>query len=63
MWTSSPQKLGYMVVTGHWIDADWKLNMTVLNFCNVPPPHSGLVISEALFKCLNIGKSLIKLGL
>ncbi|XP_074346882.1 zinc finger BED domain-containing protein RICESLEEPER 2-like [Apium graveolens] len=53
MWTSSHQKLGYMVVTGHWIDSDWNLNMRVLNFCNVPPPHTGFIISEALFKCLN----------
>lgn len=53
MWTSSNQKLGYMVVTSHWIDAEWKLNMRVLNFCNVPPPHSGYVIAEALSRCLN----------
>ena len=62
MWTSSHQKIGYMVVTGHWIDSDWKLNMRVLNFCNVPPPHSGYVISEALFKCLNEWGVLDKIG-
>ncbi|KAK1398022.1 hypothetical protein POM88_007885 [Heracleum sosnowskyi] len=50
MWTSSNQKLGYMVVTSHWIDSEWKLNMRVLNFCNVPPPHSGYIIAEALNK-------------
>lgn len=62
MWTSSHQKLGYMVVTGHWIDSNWKLNMRVLNFCNVPPPHSGYVISEALFKCLNDWGIVDKIG-
>lgn len=62
MWTSSHQKLGYMVVTGHWIDSNWKLNMRVLNFCNVPPPHSGLVISEALFKCLSEWGIIDKIG-
>ncbi|KAK1394163.1 zinc finger BED domain-containing protein RICESLEEPER 2-like [Heracleum sosnowskyi] len=62
MWTSSHQKLGYMVVTGHWIDSNWKLNMRVLNFCNVPPPHSGFVISEALFKCLNEWGIIDKIG-
>ncbi|KAL6560489.1 hypothetical protein OROGR_004048 [Orobanche gracilis] len=62
MWTSSHQKLGYMVVTGHWIDSEWKLNMRVLNFCNVPPPHSGYVISEALFKSLNEWGIVDKIG-
>ncbi|KAK1368115.1 zinc finger BED domain-containing protein RICESLEEPER 2-like [Heracleum sosnowskyi] len=53
MWTSSNQKLGYMVVTSHWIDSEWKLNMRVLNFCNVPPPHSGYIIAEALSRCFS----------
>ena len=62
MWTSSHQKLGYMVVTGHWIDSDWNLNMRVLTFCNVPPPHSGFVISEALLKCFNEWGIIDKIG-
>lgn len=52
MWTSSCQKFGYMVSTGHWIDVDWKLNSRVLNFCNVPPPHSRYVIVDSLYKSL-----------
>ncbi|XP_074337102.1 zinc finger BED domain-containing protein RICESLEEPER 2-like [Apium graveolens] len=51
-----------MVVTGHWIDSNWNLNMRVLNFCNVPPPHTGYVISEALFKCLNEWGIVDKIG-
>ncbi|XP_074373019.1 zinc finger BED domain-containing protein RICESLEEPER 2-like [Apium graveolens] len=62
MWTSSHQKLGYMVVIGHWIDSNWNLNMRVLNFCNVPPPHTGYMISEALFKCLNEWGIVDKIG-
>ncbi|XP_074360856.1 zinc finger BED domain-containing protein RICESLEEPER 2-like [Apium graveolens] len=62
MWTSSHQKIGYMVVTGHWIDSNWNLNMGVLNFCNVPPPHSGFIISEALFKCLDEWGIIDKIG-
>ncbi|KAG2694267.1 hypothetical protein I3760_08G134200 [Carya illinoinensis] len=50
MWTSC-QKLSYMVVTVHFIDADWHLQRRVLNFCNVPPPHTGLLIADALEKC------------
>ncbi|KAL8093895.1 hypothetical protein AgCh_035688 [Apium graveolens] len=52
MWTSSHQKLGYMVITAHWINIDWKLNSRVLNFCNVPPPHSGYIIADLLYKSL-----------
>ncbi|XP_074359578.1 zinc finger BED domain-containing protein RICESLEEPER 2-like [Apium graveolens] len=36
--------------------------MRVLNFCDVPPPHSGLVISEAVFKCLNDWGIIDKIG-
>ncbi|XP_042974692.1 zinc finger BED domain-containing protein RICESLEEPER 2-like [Carya illinoinensis] len=50
MWTSC-QKLSYMVVTCHFIDSDWHLQRRVLNFCNMPPPHTGLLIADALEKC------------
>jgi hypothetical protein len=50
MWTSA-QRLSYMVVTCHFVDSDWFLQKRVLNFCNVPPPHSGVVIAEELRKC------------
>ncbi|XP_040997110.1 zinc finger BED domain-containing protein RICESLEEPER 2-like [Juglans microcarpa x Juglans regia] len=50
MWTSC-QKLSYMVVTCHFIDTDWHLQRRVLNFCNVPPLHTGLLIADALEKC------------
>ncbi|KAG6627219.1 hypothetical protein CIPAW_15G111200 [Carya illinoinensis] len=50
MWTSC-QKLSYMVVTCHFIDSDWHLQRRVLNFCNVPPPHTSLLIADALEKC------------
>ncbi|KAG2667014.1 hypothetical protein I3760_15G092600 [Carya illinoinensis] len=50
MWTSC-QKLSYMVVTCHFIGSDWHLQRRVLNFCNVPPPHIGLLIANALEKC------------
>ncbi|GLT55520.1 hypothetical protein SLA2020_286350 [Shorea laevis] len=50
MWTSC-QQISYMVVTCHFIDSDWNLNRRVLNFCNIPPPHNGRIISDALHKC------------
>jgi len=33
------------------VDSDWFLQKRVLNFCNVPHPHSGVVIVDALQKC------------
>jgi hypothetical protein len=50
MWTSC-QKLSYMVVICHFIDSNWRLNRRVLNCCNVPPPHIGFLIADALQKC------------
>jgi hypothetical protein len=50
MWTSS-QRVSYMVVTCHYVDSDWFLQKRILNFFNVPPPHSGVVITDALRKC------------
>ncbi|CAN1219568.1 Zinc finger BED domain-containing protein RICESLEEPER 2 [Linum perenne] len=51
MWQSN-QTIGYMVVTCHFVDENWRLQKRLLDFCAVPPPHSGLVISDALHKCL-----------
>ena len=52
LWKSN-QKIQYMVVTGHFIDFNWVLQKRVLNFCNVPPPHTGVIIADALNKCFN----------
>jgi hypothetical protein len=38
-----------MVVTCHVVDSWWNLQNRVLNFCNVPPPHSGgVIVANAL---------------
>ncbi|CAN1128770.1 Zinc finger BED domain-containing protein RICESLEEPER 2 [Linum perenne] len=34
------------------MDENWRLQKCLLDFCAVSPPHSGLVISDALHKCL-----------
>ena len=52
IWKSTNQKVSYMVVTSHFIDSNWKLQKHVLNFCDIPPPHSGVAICDALSKCL-----------
>jgi hypothetical protein len=43
--------VSYMIVTCHFVDSDCFLQKRVLNFCNVPHPHSGVVIVDALQKC------------
>lgn len=50
MWTSS-QRVSYMVVTCHFLDYGWFLQKQILNFCNVPPPHTDVIIVDALLKC------------
>ena len=52
IWKSTNQKVSYMVVTSHFIDSNWKLQKRVLNFCDIPPPHSRIAICDALSKCL-----------
>lgn len=51
LWTSD-QTVSYMVVTAHYVDSNWNLQKRTLNFCSVPPPHSGLMLCDVLHKCL-----------
>ena len=37
-----------MVVTCYFVDSNWLVQKRILNFCNVSPPHSGVVIASAL---------------
>ena len=39
MWTSN-QTLGYIVVTCHFIDAEWKLQKRIIKFIDVKTPHT-----------------------
>lgn len=43
MWTSV-QNLGYMVITAHYITADFKLMKKIISFKNVKYPHTGFAI-------------------
>ncbi|XP_040369412.1 uncharacterized protein LOC112187027 [Rosa chinensis] len=49
-WTSI-QNINYMVLTGHFIDASWKLHKRILNFC-VIPNHKGKTIGKLVETCL-----------
>ncbi|XP_050918844.1 zinc finger BED domain-containing protein RICESLEEPER 2-like [Lathyrus oleraceus] len=52
LWKSQNQKIEYMVLIGHFIDADWVLQKRILSFVHVPPPRRGVDIADAIFKCL-----------
>ncbi|XP_010484883.1 PREDICTED: zinc finger BED domain-containing protein RICESLEEPER 3-like [Camelina sativa] len=47
LWSAITQE-GYMCLTAHYIDKNWKLNNKILAFCAVPPPHT--VIGSSLVK-------------
>ncbi|GKA98783.1 zinc finger BED domain-containing protein RICESLEEPER 2-like protein [Tanacetum coccineum] len=40
-----------MVLTGHFIDSNWRLQKRVLSFIHLPPPHRGTDIADNLYKC------------
>nr|CAD1823589.1 unnamed protein product [Ananas comosus var. bracteatus] len=50
-WTSN-QTIGYMCLTAHFIDFEWKLQKRVINFCELEPPHTGVVIADGIVECL-----------
>ncbi|MCL7022011.1 hypothetical protein MKW94_017824 [Papaver nudicaule] len=41
MWTCTTQNKGYMVLTAHYIDDEWKNRKTILAFCPVEGSHTG----------------------
>jgi hypothetical protein len=45
MWTSCQNK-GYMCVTIHWIDDDWRMQKRIIGFFNVKGRHTGAKLSE-----------------
>ena len=51
LWTSVKRE-GYMCVTAHYIDRNWKLNSKILTFCALPPPHTGMNVAIQLLDSL-----------
>ena len=39
-------------ITAHWIDSDWKLQHTLLEFVEFESPHTGARMAELIMKCL-----------
>ena len=36
----------------HYVDENWKLKNIILNFCHMPPPHTGTLLSEEILSFL-----------
>ncbi|KAJ1270677.1 hypothetical protein BS78_06G070100 [Paspalum vaginatum] len=51
LWTSN-QNIQYMCLVVHYVDVDWVLQCRVLNFVELDPPHTGIMIAQAIFECL-----------
>lgn len=51
-WKFTHQKIEYMVITGYFIDQNWRLQKRVLSFVHIPPPRTGLDIADGIHKCL-----------
>lgn len=51
LWTSIATD-GYISVTAHFIDNDWKLHKRILNFSYMPPPYNGIALSDKIYKLL-----------
>ncbi|EXB67267.1 Putative AC transposase [Morus notabilis] len=49
----SDQTLGYVFLTGHFIDADWNLHRRILNVAMVPSPDSADSFNQAIVACLS----------
>ncbi|KAG8388264.1 hypothetical protein BUALT_Bualt02G0107600 [Buddleja alternifolia] len=51
LWTSN-QSLTYVLLTGHFVDYNWKLQRRVFSFIMVPFPDSGMAFNHAIAACL-----------
>lgn len=51
MWTSN-QTIGYMCITCHFIDDDWKMHKRIIKFSFLKTPHTGVAMFNAVLKSL-----------
>ncbi|CAN0846151.1 Putative AC transposase [Linum grandiflorum] len=53
MWTATNQKRGYMAVTAHFNDNDFKNRHMLLRFLYLPAPHTSERLAARLSECLH----------
>jgi hypothetical protein len=58
----SNQTIGYMCLTAHYIDSNWKLQKRIISFTELAPPHTGDVIVDAITESLMKWNILQKVG-
>jgi len=51
VWTAVTSE-GYICLTAHFVDENWKLTSKILNFCRMKPPHTGVELESVVFDCL-----------
>ncbi|XP_027347945.1 zinc finger BED domain-containing protein RICESLEEPER 2-like [Abrus precatorius] len=51
VWTAATSE-GYICLTVHFVDENWRLVSKILNFCRMKPPHTGVELEATLFDCL-----------
>ena len=51
LWTSITNE-GYICLMVHYVDENWELKNIILNFCHMPPPHMGTLLSEKILSFL-----------
>lgn len=51
-WTSPASSRGYFTLAVHYMDENWKLNVKLLNFCHLDPPHDDSALSKKVFECM-----------
>ncbi|CAL9134387.1 unnamed protein product [Musa textilis] len=47
LWTTD-QTLGFIVLSGQYIDGDWRLHRRMFNFMMLPSPHPENALGEAI---------------
>ncbi|XP_059629599.1 zinc finger BED domain-containing protein RICESLEEPER 2-like [Cornus florida] len=43
---------GYLSLTAHFIDVDWRLQKRILHFSYMPSPHNGVALTEKIYTLL-----------
>jgi hypothetical protein len=61
LWTSSNQT-PFMVVSAHFILADWTLHKRLISFKELPPPDTGLAIADQLIASIIKWKAIDKVA-
>ncbi|XP_010513534.1 PREDICTED: zinc finger BED domain-containing protein DAYSLEEPER-like [Camelina sativa] len=60
LWTARGTLTGYICLTAHYVDDEWRLNSKILAFCEMKPPHTGLSVATDLLKYIRESVRFVK---